>query len=94
MAQGQGPRDECGNRGTCYAFAAATAIRSTEMRIFNREVEPHDELVKLITTKCSQPNGYVFAARLTDLRSRKGSFSLLMGVKPLGMQSLFAVLIH
>ena len=44
----QGPNQET---GTCYAFAAATAIRSAQMRIFGRAVERHESLVRQITDR-------------------------------------------
>ena len=47
--QDVGPRGPDGERGTCYAFAVATAIRSAQMRIFGRAVEQHLVLVDEIT---------------------------------------------
>ena len=47
--QAAGPLGPDGERGTCYAFAVATAIRSAQMRIFGRAVESHAALVKGIT---------------------------------------------
>ncbi|CAE7946755.1 aceE [Symbiodinium sp. KB8] len=47
--QDVGPRGPDGERGTCYAFAVATAIRSAQMRILGRAVEKHLALVDEIT---------------------------------------------
>ena len=49
--QDHGPRGPQEDRGTCYAFAAATAIRSAQMRIFSRAVEKHESLVREITAR-------------------------------------------
>jgi len=48
--QDDGPH-ELGERGTCYAYAVATAIRTAQRSIFGRHVEPHEVLVKSITKK-------------------------------------------
>ncbi len=49
--QDDGPRGQNNETRTCYAFAAATAVRSAQMRIFGRAVERHAKLVKEITDR-------------------------------------------
>ena len=49
--QSDGPRGQNNETRTCYAFAAATAVRSAQMRIFGRAVERHEKLVKEIADR-------------------------------------------
>jgi len=65
-SQSEGPRGPNGEHGTCYAFTAATTIRSAQMRIFSRTVEDHDKLVTIITEKYGC-NGAVLFDVLEDM---------------------------
>jgi len=45
--------------GTCYAQAAATVLRSAELRIVGRELKPHRVIVERIVAKHGTRGGYV-----------------------------------